>query len=88
MFLEGSDSYMDYRYYFCLDCLRIWESSKFYQDWEPHWTILTWDQFLAMPERWRDQAGQDHAPRAVMDQGFEAFRIWAQKQATPPSLQY
>lgn len=87
-FLEGTDSYMDYGYYICLDCRRIWESSMFYQDWEPHWTILTWEQFLAKPERWRDQTGVDHAPKVALQQGFEAFCQWALEQKSLLSLHY
>jgi hypothetical protein len=87
-FLEGSDSYMDYQYFICLDCNRIWESSRFYQDWEPHWTILSWEQFEAKPERWKDQTGVDHRPAEAMENGIEGLRAWAIGLTAPVSLQY
>ncbi len=87
-FLEGTDSYWDYRYLFCTRCRRLWESSMFYQDWEPHWTILTWDAFEGKAERWKDNSGKDFKPKLAFENGLESFEKWVLGPDPTLSLRY
>lgn len=88
VFLKGTDTYFEYQYAYCTHCHRIWERSFFYQDWEPHWTILPWEKFMEMQERWRDGSGKDHRPHAEMGAGVVAFEGWALGLKAPISLVY
>ncbi len=88
LFLEGTDTYMDYRYYFCKDCRRIWESSMFYQDWEPHWTILPWAEFEGKTEKWIDISGKDFKPKLAFENGVDSFEQWILGPDPGLSLRY
>jgi hypothetical protein len=88
LFLQGTDTYWEYKYYYCPHCQRIWESSFFYQDWEPFWEILAWEKFKEMKDRWRDAKSGDHYPAAIMEAGIERFGSWVQQLPAPYSFEY
>lgn len=88
LFLEATDSYFDYKHYLCTDCDRIWKSSFFYQDWEPHWHCMDWAQFKASEVNWKDAGGRDHCPSAEALQSVDSFKAWVMQLEGPIQLIY
>jgi hypothetical protein len=87
LFLQGSDSYWEYKYYYCPHCERVWESSFFYQDWEPFWEVIEWERFKGMKEKWRS-GGKDYCPQAEIAAGVRAFGEWALGLGAPIVVEY
>lgn len=75
--------YIDYDFYVCQHCKRVWEESFFYQDWEPHWHILAFEQFKEKRDLWETETGKNLYPELAFAGGIEGFINWMVTMPSP-----
>ena len=82
-----SASFVDYDYFFCPVCERIWEKSFFYQDYWPHWTVIPFASFKEKRERWVQVTGVDEYPEQAFSGTVNELSAWVMKLEIPVVVQ-